>query len=150
MISKVPSRLRLLTIITKSRREKETGMAKNKLPLPLQSPTIWPEVVGSFGPMLLTWRYLMAEKVNPSGCGGPGSDGGAPLDPTVFLVSLKNAPSLPTADGVGYTQQPFPPSSFPYYTVKVGVDHDWSKQWLSRGGGIIHQRKFERSCQAVT
>lgn len=44
----------------------------------------------------------MAENVNPSGCGGPGSDGGSPLDPTVFLVSLKNASSLPTADGVGY------------------------------------------------
>lgn len=44
----------------------------------------------------------MAEKVNPSGCGGPGIDGGSPLDPTVFLVSLENASSLPTADGVGY------------------------------------------------
>lgn len=44
----------------------------------------------------------MAENVNPSGCGGPGSDGGAPLDPIVFLVSLENAFSTPTADSVGY------------------------------------------------
>lgn len=58
----------------------------------------------------------MAEKVSPTGFGGPG----APLNAIMVLVSLEDASSPPMADTIGYLlNSHFFPSSFQYYKVKM-------------------------------
>lgn len=45
------------------------------------------------GPMLLPWRHLMAEKLNPTRLGDPGRDVETSLDPIIMLL-------IPPADAL--------------------------------------------------